>query len=122
MIKVRSRDEAVKLIEARVDSVIDLDYENGSRDLQELSILGRKHLVGLLWRSQENILVQDLGALRTGLSLEKTTQHARNLFCAFDLTTVPEDELWKLQTKAASLGDSILPGTACAHPGEAWTS
>lgn len=62
------------------------------------------------YRGQENIAVGSLVALVAGLSRPKLTFRQRNLYCQFDLDTLPATDLAKLEAKATALGDYILAG------------
>lgn len=89
---------------------LELDYETGWQDAVELGRLGEKRGIKVQYRGQESIAVRSREALSEGLAKPKTTFRQRNLYCQFDLGTLPDHELVELEAKASRLGDYILAG------------
>ncbi|WP_433868139.1 PHA-granule associated protein 4 [Ralstonia wenshanensis] len=105
-----TREEALRLLNTSGVAVVELDYESGWQDAGELGRLGQKVGIRVEFLSQENIAVQSLDALVTGLSRPKLTFRQRNLYCQFDLDALPTGELDRLEAKVSTLGDYILSG------------
>lgn len=105
-----TREEALRLLNMDGIVVVELDYESGWQDAIELGRMGQKTGVRVEYRGQENIAVGSLVALVAGLSRPKLTFRQRNLYCQFDLDTLPATDLAKLEAKATALGDYILAG------------
>lgn len=116
----RSKQEAICLIEAQKSACIELDYAEGACDIVDISRLGREYRVAVMFRGQEAILVQSFNALKSGLQREKNTFRQRHLFCEFDLTSIPTEELWKVEERAACLGDLIFPFSTFINPYDTW--
>ncbi len=116
IIQASSKEIALKLIKDQAASIVELDYADGAIDQLELGRLGRKYQVAVLHRGQEAIIVQSIRALRDGLKSEKDTYRQRHLYCMFDLAAcLPEDVKW-VESRAALLGDFILPGELLENP------
>ncbi|CAJ0780046.1 PHA-granule associated protein 4 [Ralstonia chuxiongensis] len=109
-VRARSREDALRLIEAGGVAVVDLDYEAGWQDAVELGRFGRAVGVRVEFRGHESIAVKSPAALIAGLARAKTTFRQRNLYCEFDLDRLPAAELERLEAKADRLGDYILGG------------
>lgn len=105
-----TKEEALRLLTASGIEVVELDYESGWQDALELGRMGQKVGIRVEFRGQENIVVQSQAALVAGLSRPKLTFRQRNLYCQFDLGTLPVGELVRLEAKATALGDYILAG------------
>ena len=116
ILQASNKEVALKLIEGQAASIVELDYADGAIDQFELGQLGRKYRVSVLHRAQETIIVQNIRALRDGLKLGKDTYRQRHLYCMFDLAAcLPEDVKW-VESRAAFLGDFILPGELLENP------
>ena len=102
----RSKTEALRLLDTRGITALELDYESGWQDAIELGRLGDKVGVRVEYRGHENIAVSSPAALAAGLARPKTTFRQRNLYCQFELSSLPASELESLDARAASLGDS----------------
>lgn len=98
------------LLSASGIAVVELDYEAGWQDAIELGRMGQKVGVRVEFRGQESMAVQSLIALVAGLSRPKQTFRQRNLYCQFELGTLPAGELARPEAKATALGDYILAG------------
>lgn len=109
-VKARDRNEAVSLIEAQAAQLVELDYEDGALDVVELSRLGRKWRVGILFRMQEAIAVESMRALLCGLNADKDTFRQRHLFCMFDMAACTQEDVKRAHARATLLGDFIFPG------------
>ncbi|WP_459204762.1 PHA-granule associated protein 4 [Ralstonia pseudosolanacearum] len=105
-----TREEALRLLNMDGIVVVELDYESGWQDAVELGRMGQKAGIRVEFRGQENIAVGSITALVAGLSRPKQTFRQRNLYCQFDLDTLPATDLAKLEAKATALGDYILAG------------
>jgi len=105
-----TKGEALKLLETVGVTVVELDYESGWQDAIELGRLGEKLGIRVQYRGHESIVVKSPAALAAGLKRPKLTFRQRNLFCQFELSSLPADELESLEAKAARLGDYILAG------------
>lgn len=105
-----TREEALRLLKTDGIAVVVLDYESGWQDAVELGRMGQKVGIRVEFRGLENVAVRSLEALVAGLSRAKLTFRQRNLYCQFDLDTLPVGELEKLEAKAAAPGDYILGG------------
>ena len=99
--KAHNRTEAVSLIEAQAALLVELDYEDGALDVVELSRLGRKWRVGILYRAQEPIAVENMRALLHGLDADKHTFRQRHLFCMFDLSACDPNDVKRAHSRAA---------------------
>lgn len=117
----RSRTEALRLLDTRGITALELDYESGWQDAIELGRLGDKRGVRVEYRGHENIAVSSPAALVAGLSRPKLTFRQRNLYCQFELNDLPADELESLEAKAAKLGDYILAGHVLREVDAEWT-
>jgi len=106
----RSKTEALRLLDAKGITALELDYESGWQDAIELGRLGQKIGIRVEYRGHESIVVKSPAALAAGLKRPKLTFRQRNLFCQFELSSLPADELESLEAKAARLGDYILAG------------
>lgn len=105
-----TREEALRLLQADGIATIELDYETGWQDAVELGRLGQKAGIRVVFRGQENIAVKSLAALIAGLSHPKLTFRQRNLYCQFNLSDLPAEQLEQIEAKASRLGDYILGG------------
>ncbi|MCK4161837.1 PHA-granule associated protein 4 [Ralstonia pseudosolanacearum] len=105
-----TREEALRLLSTSGIAVVELDYENGWQDAVELGRSGQKVGIRVEFRSHESIAVRSPAALIAGLVRPKTTFRQRNLYCQFDLDTLPTGDLGRFEAKAAALGDYILGG------------
>ncbi|WP_024973283.1 hypothetical protein [Ralstonia pickettii] len=105
-----TREEALRLLNTSGIAIVELDYEAGWQDAVELGRLGQKAGIRVEFRSQEHISVRSLAALVAGLDRPKLSFRQRNLYCRFDLHTLPSGDLERLEAKAATLGDYILAG------------
>jgi hypothetical protein len=117
-----TRGEALKLLETEGVTAVELDYESGWQDAIELGRLGDKRGVRVEYRGHENIAVSSPAALVAGLSRPKATFRQRNLYCQFELRSLPASELESLEAKAASLGDYILAGHLLRELDAVWTA
>lgn len=116
ILQASNKEVALKLIEGQAARIVELDYADGAIDQFELGRLGRKYRVAVLHRGQEAIIVQSIRALRDGLKPEKDTYRQRHLYCMFDLAAcLPDDVKW-VESRAAFLGDFILPGELLENP------
>ncbi|MDW3683014.1 PHA-granule associated protein 4 [Cupriavidus sp. CV2] len=116
-----TKAEALRLLKTEGVTVVELDYEAGWQDAIELGRLGQKAGIRVEYRGQENIAVSSPAALVAGLALPKTTFRQRNLYCQFELSSLPASELESLEAKAASLGDYILAGHLLRDVDAEWT-
>ncbi|WP_316150630.1 PHA-granule associated protein 4 [Cupriavidus sp. BIC8F] len=116
-----TKEEALRLLETDGVTVVELDYESGWQDAIELGRLGDKRGIRIEYRGHENIAVSSPAALVAGLSRPKTTFRQRNLYCQFELSSLPASELESLEAKAARLGDYILAGRLMREVDAEWT-
>lgn len=119
-VKANDKAEAVRLIEGQSPGVVDLDYEEGAQDFNELGKLGRKWRVAVMFRGQEAIAVESMRALLRGLNAEKDTFRQRHLYCMFDFAACSPDDLKQAESRASLLGDFIFPGNALLNPYKTW--
>lgn len=117
----RSKTEALRLLDTRGITALDLDYESGWQDAIELGRRGQKTGIRVEYCEHENIAVKSVAALVAGLSRPKATFRQRNLYCRFELSELPAAELERLEAKAASLGDYILAGRLLRDVDAVWT-
>ncbi|WP_042880847.1 hypothetical protein [Cupriavidus necator] len=106
----RSKTEALRLLDTRGITALELDYESAWQDAIELGRLGDKRGIKVEYRGHDNIAVSSPAVLVAGLSRPKATFRQRNLYCQFELSELSAGELESLEAKAASLGDYILAG------------
>jgi hypothetical protein len=106
--KAMSKEEAIAQLSSLPGAAVELEYDARS-DLRELLELSRQHGVGIIFKTQECILVESLQALERGLAAEKTTWRQRFLYCAFSLGLVPANTAKDLYTRASELDDTIVP-------------
>lgn len=105
----------------RALTALDLDYELGWQDAIELGRLGQKAGIRVEYRSHENIAVNSPAALVAGLSRPKASFRQRNLYCQFELSSLPASELESLEAKAAKLGDYISAGSLLRDVDAVWS-
>ncbi|KWR83895.1 hypothetical protein [Cupriavidus sp. IDO] len=117
----RSKTEALRLLDTRGITALELDYESGWQDAIELGRRGQKAGIRVEYRSHENIAVKSVAALVAGLARPKTTFRQRNLYCQFELRELSVGELEQLEAKAAKLGDYILAGHLMRDVDAEWT-
>lgn len=110
IVRAGSKAEALRLLATDDVLTLELDYETGWQDAVELGRLGEKRGIRVQYRGHESIAVQSREALIAGLTQPKKTFRQRNLYCQFDLGTLPDEELLDLEAKATRLGDYILAG------------
>ncbi len=108
-LKAQNKDEAIQLIEAQTAHIVELNYEDGWRDIVEISRLGRKWRVAVIFRSHVDIMVESMSALLRGLNEEKDTFRQRHFYCHFDLSACSQEDIEQAESRAALLGDIILP-------------
>lgn len=75
-----------------------------------------------MFRSQELILVESMRALLRGLNQDKDTFRQRFLCCCFDLQRCAADDLKHAESRAALLGDLIIPEQAVKNPYATWAN
>lgn len=117
----RSKTEALRLLDTKGITALELDYESGWQDAIELGRLGQKIGIRVEYRGHESIVVKSPAALAAGLKRPKLTFRQRNLFCQFELSSLPAGELERLEAKAATLGDYILAGHLMRDVDAEWT-
>jgi len=115
-----TRGEAIRLLEAKGVGLVELDYESGWQDATELRHLGRKAGIRVEYRGHESIAVKSPAALAAGLKRPKLTFRHRNLYCQFELGSLPAGELELLEARAARLGDYILAGHLLREVDATW--
>ncbi|CAG2160640.1 PHA-granule associated protein 4 [Cupriavidus numazuensis] len=116
----KSRTEALRLLDTKGITTLELDYESAWQDAIELGRLGDKLGIRVTYRGHENIAVKSRAALVAGLRRQKTTFRQRNLYCEFRLDRLTENDLATLEAKASSLGDYILAGHLMRDVDEVW--
>ncbi|MGN5478758.1 PHA-granule associated protein 4 [Cupriavidus basilensis] len=116
----KSRTEALRLLDTKGITTLELDYESAWQDAIELGRLGDKLGIRVTYRGHENIAVKSRAALVAGLRRPKTTFRQRNLYCEFRLDRLTENDLTTLEAKASSLGDYILAGHLMRDLDEVW--
>jgi len=116
-----TKGEAIRLLEAAGVGLVELDYQSGWQDVPELSRLGEKAGIRVEYRGHESVVVKSPAALAAGLRRPKLTFRQRNLYCQFELGSLPPAELESLESKAARLGDYILAGHLLREIDATWS-
>lgn len=119
--RAMSRGEAMHLLKAAGVGLVELDYETGWQDAPELGRLGEEAGIRVAYRGYESIAVKSPAALAAGLKHQKMTIRQRNLFCQFELGSLPARELEALEARAARLGDYILAGHLLREVDSTWS-
>jgi hypothetical protein len=116
----KSRTEALRLLDTKGITTLELDYESARQDAIEVARLGEKIGIRVAYRGHENIAVKSWAALVAGLKRPKTTFRQRNLYCQFNLDRLTANDLATLEAKASGLGDYILAGHLMRDVDEVW--
>jgi len=119
--RATTKGEAIHLLKAAGVGLIELDYETGWQDASELGRLGEEAGIRVAYRGHESIAVRSPAALAAGLKRQKMTTRQRNLFCQFELGSMPARDLEALEAKAARLGDYILSGHLLREVDSTWS-
>ena len=116
----KSRTEALRLLDTKGATTLELDYESAWQDAVELGRLGERVGIRVEYRGHESIAVKSRAALIAGLKRPKDTFRQRNLYCEFSLDRLTASDLAALEAKASSLGDYILAGHLMRDVDEVW--
>lgn len=119
--RAATKGEALCLLKAAGVGLVELDYESGWQDASELGRLGEESGIRVEYRGHESVVVKSPAALAAGLKRQKMTFRQRNLFCQFELGSLPAAELEALEAKAARLGDYILAGHLLREVDATWS-
>ncbi|WP_444633486.1 PHA-granule associated protein 4 [Cupriavidus oxalaticus] len=118
---VRSKAEAMQILQSHRSIEIELDYADAWRDTAEIGRLGLRFDVRVVSRGIDHIQVVSLAALRAGLCRPKATYRQRNFYCTFRLSLVPKEQVQRILRLVAMAGDRLFDGALwVGEPHERW--